>query len=296
MTGPRISIVTPSFNTAQYLEDTIRSVLNQDYPNLEYIIIDGGSTDGSVDIIKKYQDRLAYWVSEKDAGHYDAVNKGFARTTGEIIGWLNSDDLFMQTAFRTVAGVMGDLPEVSWLTTRNVVTWDAAGLMAHVTHMDGYSIDAYLDGRYLDTRRGGFGFLQQESMFWRKSLLDKAGGKIRDRFQLAGDFDLWGQFFLHAKLYAVNSTLGGFRMRPGQRSGAKDAYLADAHKSLNELRASVGWKPRQDRRLAYAMGLREITKLRVPVRQWVGYEGYGVSKADVADVNSRWTTYVYKFM
>lgn len=94
MNYPKISIVTPSFNQSEFLELTIRSVLDQGYPNLEYIVIDGGSTDGSVDIIKKYADKISYWVSEKDGGQYDAINKGFARSSGEIMGWINSSDLY----------------------------------------------------------------------------------------------------------------------------------------------------------------------------------------------------------
>ncbi|HAX95051.1 MAG TPA: glycosyltransferase [Prolixibacteraceae bacterium] len=100
---PKISIVTPSFNQAQYLEEAIRSVLLQGYPNLEYIIMDGGSTDGSVEIIKKYEPWLTYWVSKKDKGQASAINKGFSLATGELAGWLNSDDIFFPLAFETIA-------------------------------------------------------------------------------------------------------------------------------------------------------------------------------------------------
>src|SRR5947207_6789592 len=104
---PRISIVTPSFNQGQFIEETIRSVLLQGYPNLEYIIIDGGSTDNTVGVIKKYEPWLAYWVSEKDRGQCDAINKGFARATGDIFAWLCSDDVYAPGALRRIAEKLG---------------------------------------------------------------------------------------------------------------------------------------------------------------------------------------------
>lgn len=108
---PKISIVTPSYNQAAFLEETIRSVLLQGYPNLEYIIIDGGSTDGSVAIIRKYEEWLTYWVSEPDGGQSNAINKGFTKASGEIYSWLNSDDYLLKNALKNIAVAYDSAPE-----------------------------------------------------------------------------------------------------------------------------------------------------------------------------------------
>src|SRR5258706_15191827 len=118
---PRITIVTPSYNQAQYVDATIRSVLEQGYPNLEYIVVDGASTDGSAEVIRRHADRLAWWVSEKDGGQSAALAKGFARATGDVLAWLNSDDLYLPGTLATVARVFPPEPDVGFIYGSRVV-------------------------------------------------------------------------------------------------------------------------------------------------------------------------------
>jgi glycosyltransferase involved in cell wall biosynthesis len=115
MKHPRISIITPSFNQAQFLERTICSVLDQQYPNLEYFVMDGGSTDGSVEIIRKYEKHLTSWISEKDAGQTDAINKGLSRCTGDIVAYINSDDVYLPNTLHHIAKLMSGPNAANWV-------------------------------------------------------------------------------------------------------------------------------------------------------------------------------------
>lgn len=215
---PKISIVTPSFNQGQFLEETIRSVLEQGYPNLEYVIIDGSSTDSSIDIIHKYECELAYWVSERDDGQYDAINKGFLKTSGEIMAWLNADDKYTPWAFSIVAEIFSVFPQVEWLTTSHALIWDKYSRVVQSVNCKGFNRHAFFKGVNLPGRNWyTTGWIQQESTFWRRSLWNRVG-KIDASLKMAGDFDLWAKFFLHTELYSVSTPLGGFRVHSDQKT------------------------------------------------------------------------------
>jgi glycosyltransferase involved in cell wall biosynthesis len=232
---PRISIVTPSFNQCKYLEETILSVLGQNYPNLEYIIVDGGSTDESVAIIRKYQDQLAYWISEPDRGMYDAINKGFAKCTGEVMGWINSDDKLMPWTLEVVGRIGQRFPTVEWLTSLFPTGLGEDGLPASTRAVRGYTRQAFLRGANLP---GGEWFcedyLQQEGTFWRRSLWERCGGTLDLSFKHAGDFELWARFFARgAELCGVAMPLGGFRFHCQQKTHCVMAeYFAEARAAL----------------------------------------------------------------
>ncbi|MGB3904235.1 MAG: glycosyltransferase family 2 protein [Anaerolineae bacterium] len=231
---PRISVVTPSYNRARFLEEAMLSVLDQGYPNLEYVIIDGGSTDGSVDIIRRYEDRLAYWVSEPDNGHGDALSKGFAKTGGEVMGWLNSDDLYTPWAFSVVAEIFSSFPQVEWISSVYPLMWNAAGQAVACTPSGGFNRESFFRGANLPSR-GWYAreWIQQESTFWRRSLWERAGAWIDLSCTIAVDFELWTRFYDYADLYGVAALIGGFRLHGDQKTTCRaDEYLAEAEQML----------------------------------------------------------------
>lgn len=208
----KISIVTPSFNQASFLEETIQSVVGQDYPNLEYVVIDGGSEDGSLNTLERYGSRFHYWCSEKDRGHGDALNKGFSHTSGEIMAWLNSDDKYLPWAFHTVNRIFHDFPHVNWIVGFNA-WWNDEGVLTNASRVPKNIYDFLL---------GNYGWIQQESVFWRRSLWERTGGFISEDLKLMVDGELWSRFFLQDELYAVDCILAGYRYHSGNR--AKHQY------------------------------------------------------------------------
>lgn len=222
----RISVVVPNFNGGALLETTLRSILHQGYPNLELIFVDGGSTDESLEIAERYRDQMAVFISEPDEGQGDALQKGFARATGEIMGWMNSDDILMPGSLFTLNRVFGRHDQVDWITGRKTMMLED-GTIYLVDEARPWSRARFLAGDYR--------YIQQESTFWRRRLWDRAGGYIDASLRLAVDLDLWIRFFQHAALYSLDATVGAFRLRAGQRSAAqRDAYENESVRLLRD--------------------------------------------------------------
>ncbi len=209
---PRISIVTPSFNHGHYIEETIKSILLQGYPNLEYAIIDGGSTDSTIEVIHKYEHLLSFWVSEKDQGQYDAINKGFAESSGEIMAWLNSDDVYMPWTLQTVAEIFSEFPQVDWIM--GLPSQIQANAVHNILPCNPFPRQFIECGLF---RGGDWGIIQQESCFWRRKLWQQAG-PLQLKYALAGDFELWSRFARYSDLVSVNTLLGGFSVHGTNRS------------------------------------------------------------------------------
>lgn len=203
---PKISIVTISFNQGQYLEQTILSVLSQNYPNLEYIIIDGGSTDNSTEIIKKYSPQLSYWISEPDAGQYYAVEKGLNLCTGDIMAWINSDDFYLPGTFMKVANIFQQYQDVNWLRSLPLECDEKGAIYNRIaTPWARWSKYRYLTN--------DFQFIQQESCFWRKKVWDDAGREMNKEIKYAGDMELWARFFRKEQLFTAEDHFAVFRQR-----------------------------------------------------------------------------------
>lgn len=261
---PKISIVTPSFNQGRYLEKTILSVLEQGYPNLEYIIIDGKSSDNSVEIIKKYEKHLKYWVSEEDRGQSHAINKGFAHATGDLLGWLNSDDYYAPGALKTVAEVYGAKPLAGAIVGAGEMV-DMSGELLH--HTEPFDVTVESLYRWLDR------FFWQPSCFFTCSAWEECG-PLDEELHYAMDLDLWLKIAKRFPFFTLNSMLSTSLKHPeakttafgyltvmetaivitrhgGEKTAMKDLenyanYLAEKDRShihqLQQMMDSTSWK------------------------------------------------------
>jgi O-antigen biosynthesis protein len=241
---PKISIVTPSFNQGQFLEECIDSILSQNYPNLEYIIMDGGSTDNSVEIIKKYGKYLTYWQSQPDNGPYAAVNEGFKNTTGEIMGWLNSDDKFHRYGLYVVGEVFSRFPQVDFLTGKRVGFDASSNLRLFPYDGETWTRRTLLDENSLITER----FIMQEATYWSRRLWDKTGGAIDLSYKFAADHELWLRFLRFTQLYTVDALIAGFRSHGSQQRSKifRSYYDVECKKTLDRERNVTTENPHID--------------------------------------------------
>jgi glycosyltransferase involved in cell wall biosynthesis len=251
----RISIVTPNLNSRDFLAQTMDCVLAADHGDLEYIVMDGASSDGSKDEIAHRRDRLAAAVSEPDQGLYDALNKGFARSTGEIMGWINSGDALFPDSLRILDEIFSTHPQIEWVTSRIISFLDERGRLVEQAVHWGIGRESFLAGEHLPgfSRGRSLSMIQQESTFWRRSLWDRAGGGLDASYHLAADFELWARFFKHAELWSISAPLGAFRRHADQLSSLHwDKYLEEARHALE----AAGSRPRNSYAQTLSVGLR----------------------------------------
>lgn len=209
---PLVSIVTPSFNQAPFLEETIRSVLAQDYPRIEYIIVDGGSADGSVSIIKKYEHKLAWWVSEIDKGQTDAINKGFGRVKGEILAWLNSDDTYEPGAISSAVKYLQDHQQVGMVYANcNYINEESKRIGTFPAAQTNYRL-----------LRQGYVHIPQQTMFFRAGLWHTVG-PLDPSFYFAMDYDFWVRVASRTEVkYLPKYTWANFRIHSSGKTISAD--------------------------------------------------------------------------
>jgi glycosyltransferase involved in cell wall biosynthesis len=235
---PRITVVTPSYNQAGFLERTICSVLDQGYPNLEYFVVDGGSTDGSIELISRYADRLTWWVSEPDRGQAHAINKGFVRSTGTILAWLNSDDYYLPGTLRLVAETLAD-------------NSGHFALVGHCRRIYDDGTEANLQGGRFESRFRMLQFwkdyrMPQPSIFWRREVLDEVGLLDESQHYIM-DFDYWARVSQRFRFVNVDAVLACTTFHQAAKTG--DNY----GRYEEELRrhARRYWGPRLSPRYVY---------------------------------------------
>jgi len=219
---PLVSIITPSYNQGKYIEETLLSVLRQDYPNIEYIVVDGGSTDNSVEVIRKYEDHLAFFVSEEDYGQSDAINKGFSKATGEFIAWLNSDDVYTQHAISRAVEAFQAHPHCGFIFG-NVLSID---MYSHVFNTMTFGNWGLADLLH-------FKIISQPGVFMRKKALERVG-YLDPRYNYIMDHHLWIKIAMKYPLQYIDEFLAAARYHPEAKNLTGGSHYGDEAFTLYE--------------------------------------------------------------
>ena len=258
---PRISVVTPSYNQCEFLEATIRSVLLQNYPNLEYIVIDGGSTDGSLEIIKKYERYLAYWISEKDKGQSHAINKGFAIASGDILCWINSDDMLKPGSLHFVAQEIRETDENKWLVGSSELIDDSGHHLR---------IRSPKDIKYENMFVWSMNWFPQQSTFWTRYMWESAGPLDED-LHFAMDFALWLSMFNYASPTVTDRVLSSYRRYEDCKSiqGAYKCWREQFSVSLQYIKSAP-----DNKSLRLALGIEALRRANRLISLKEYYKGW----------------------
>jgi glycosyltransferase involved in cell wall biosynthesis len=223
---PKVTLVTSVLNGERFFKETLASIRAIRYPNLEYIVCDGGSTDGTLEILEANRDIISQVIIGKDKGIYDALAKGFAQGTGEIFGWIGCDDLLMPWCLNCVVAFMNLVPDCKWLTGFPA-NFDAEGRLIYMAQVAPQYRRAWIRRGWYSS--GGLGIIQQETTFFTRKLYEQVGGLAQfSDMKMAGDFHLWCRFAEYADLYQTGVLLAGFRLHDQNTSGDRTFYTEEA--------------------------------------------------------------------
>lgn len=272
---PRITVVTPSYNQGPYIEETIQSIIGQQYPNLEYFVVDGGSKDETVSIIEKYSAHINWWVSEKDRGQTDAINKGFKRATGDIVNWINSDDILYPDALFHIAQTYMANPEAGFVYGKTQ-RFNSKGPMEMMQHdVPDLPLMYYYYFPY-----------GQQGCFYKKSILEKIGF-LNESLHFSMDFDLFIRLHLHAKTVKTDFLVGGFRDHEASKTNNLEAVMVK--ENLGVFRCLL-------EAFGYSEGVAAMEACGAPTLKLHGYDNPAVwfSAAELGHMTSRFLVrYIY---
>jgi len=259
---PKITIVTPSYNQGQYLEQTILSIINQQYPNLEYLVMDGGSTDNSIEIIKRYADRLAYWQSKPDGGQASAIAKGFEMASGTILGWLNSDDLLLPDCLSTVANKFPQDGKIVALAGRCIITGPSG---------EPLKVNLPIKRTWAKMLFYGHG-LSQMSTFWTRTAYEQAGG-LDISLQFGFDADLFIKLRRLGEIVITSDYLAAFRLHPSSKTSTmqniyqiekqliRERFGKGSFASISRMFQRIKFSQRMRDRLAWEKDKAQVRKI-----------------------------------